>query len=235
MKNYYDESDPIREFGKRRIEIEKNSENEIKVSYKKTNVGKSLMTTFVMLWMMFFGVCIYLFWFLSEALDFNEQANYVSKPYKEEIEENKYESEETAKNEIKEESNIYNERHWYNGINLAELEIIIFRNKAGIPTLYLIDKSVKANWCEFTKLDPKYNKSANTIEINYEYIPEESLNALRNELLEGNFIYLGNEENGELYLLDTEDEYFVFATISDTNIIYGGGIGYYKDVFNFVY
>lgn len=234
MNNYYDENDPIQEFGKRRIKIEKYNENESKVSNKKSSAAKSLMTTFIMLWVFFFGVCIFLIWILSVSLDFDTQIKSDTKSY-DEIENYKYETNEEIKNEVEEDTNVFNEKHWYNGINLAELEVIIFKNGAGIPTLYLIDKSIQVNWCEFIKLDPRFNKSANTIEINYEYIPEESLNALRTELLDGEFSYLGNEKNGELYLLDTNDEYFVFAILSDTNIIYGGGIGEYRDVFDFVY
>ena len=234
MNNYYDENDPIQEFGKRRIKVEKYNENESKVSNKKSSAVKSLMTTFIMLWVFFFCVCIFLIWILSVSLDFDTQIKSDTKSY-DEIENYKYETNEEIKNEVEEDTNVFNEKHWYNGINLAELEVIIFKNGAGIPTLYLIDKSIQVNWCEFIKLDSRFNKSANTIEINYEYIPEESLNALRTELLNGEFTYLGNEKNGELYLLDTNDEYFVFAILSDTNIIYGGGIGEYSDVFDFVY
>lgn len=234
MNNYYDENDPIQEFGKRRIKVEKYNENESKVSNKKSSAVKSLMTTFIMLWVFFFCVCIFLIWILSVSLDFDTQIKSDTKSY-DEIENYKYETNEEIKNEVEEDTNVFNEKHWYNGINLAELEVIIFKNGAGIPTLYLIDKSIQVNWCEFIKLDSRFNKSANTIEINYEYIPEESLNALRTELLDGEFTYLGNEKNGELYLLDTNDEYFVFAILSDTNIIYGGGIGEYSDVFDFVY
>lgn len=208
MNNYYDENDPIQEFGKRRIRVEKDNENNTNVSHKKSNAVKSLMITFIMLWTFFFGVCFFLIWILSVSLDFDTDTSSVSEVYESEIEDYKYENNEVIKNEVEEDAKVINERLWYNGINLAELDIIIFKNGAGIPTIYLIDKNVQANWCEFTKLDSRYNKSANTIEINYEYIPEESLNALRTELLEGGFIYLGNEKNGEVYLLDTNDRHF---------------------------
>ena len=64
MNNYYDENDPIQEFGKRRIKVEKYNENESKVSNKKSSAVKSLMTTFIMLWVFFFCVCIFLIWIL---------------------------------------------------------------------------------------------------------------------------------------------------------------------------
>ncbi len=106
MNNYYDENDPIQEFGKRRIKVEKYNENESNVSNKKSSAVRSLITTFIILWISFFGVCIFLIWILSVSLDFDTQIKSDSKSY-DEIENYKYETNEEIKNEVQEDINVF--------------------------------------------------------------------------------------------------------------------------------
>lgn len=142
-----------------------------------------------------------------------------------------YQDEEILEEEPVEE---VNERLFYNGINLAELEVIIFANGSGIPALYKFDKTTKANWCKYIDADTRFNKYANVIEINYENIPKESIRMLKEELLRGEFLFVGEERNGDAYVLDTGDNHYVFAIISDTNIIYGGGVGEYSQALHLI-
>ena len=120
----------------------------------------------------------------------------------------------------------------YNNIILSHLEFITFENGSEIPTLYKFDKETKADSCKYTESDPRYNKSANTIEINYDFIPKESLDILKKSLLARNYIFMNDDLGSEIYVLDTNDDHYVFVVVLGSTIIYGGGTGNYKYAFD---
>lgn len=130
------------------------------------------------------------------------------------------------------EENVSSENTLYNNILMSKLEFISFENVGKIPSLYKFDTETKANSCKFTELDTRYKGVVNTLEISYDSIPEESLNSLKQSLINRNYTSIGYDLNGEIYVMPTENNQFLFVIISNTSIIYGGGNGNYENVFN---
>lgn len=211
------------------------------INYNTGNKNKStnsLISFYIIIYMtvlfMIGFTAIFITSFISSdnigAVDISQEDFYIN-PNIEREQMDYYQDEEIVVEEpLKEE----NEKLLYNGINLAELEVIIFANGSGIPALYKFDKTAKANWCKYIVEDTRFNKYANVIEINYEYIPTESVRMLKEELLRGEFLFVGKERNGDAYVLDTGDNHYVFAIISNTNIIYGGGVGEYSQALHLI-
>lgn len=114
----------------------------------------------------------------------------------------------------------------------SKSDFITFTNAGKIPTLYKFDKYTKANWCDFTELDPRFTFNVNTVQFNYPSIPELSKYDLSQGLINRNYKLVNNYQTGELYAINNENGYFLFVLISDRNIIYGAAQGNYEDVFN---
>ncbi len=120
----------------------------------------------------------------------------------------------------------------YDNVLFAKLEFIDFKNAGSIPTLYKYDKNTSANWCNYTELDHRFTFNVNTIQFNYENIPQGSKYNLTQGLINRHYELVNNYPTGELYAINRGNGYFTFVLVSSNDIIYGAAQGNYEDVFN---
>ena len=122
----------------------------------------------------------------------------------------------------------------FDNIGISELEFIEFNNAGKIPALYKFDKYTIANWCDFTELDSRFTFNVNTIQINYDNIPQLSKYKLTQGLENRHYELVNNYPTGDLYAINTANGYFMFVLISSNDIIYGAAQGNYEGVFNVI-
>ena len=108
----------------------------------------------------------------------------------------------------------------YEDIKISKLEYITFDDGTQIPTLHRFDKKTEAFACDFSELDSRYKNVADTLEIQYLSIPARSLELLEQSLIRRNYEYIGDDANGRVFVLSTE-EGCIFVVTSDKRIIYG--------------
>ena len=112
-----------------------------------------------------------------------------------------------------------------------KLNTITFDNVGSIVSLYKFDKITKANWCNFTEKDERFNGKANTFQVNYDYIPQSSINKLKNGLISRKFELIKEYSTGSVYAINTNKGASLFVLISEKDIIYGMFAGKYQDLF----
>ena len=116
-------------------------------------------------------------------------------------------------------------------VQFSRVPTITFDKAGSIPTLYKYDKNTKANWCDFTKLDPRFNGKANTVQVNYDTIPISSKEKLIKGLEDKYYQFVNSYPTGDLYAINTSSGYYLFVLISSNNIIYGAAYGDYHKIF----
>ena len=237
MRNYFESDNPIQEVGRKSIfgrtksfeeSDEYNFEKEME-EYKKSNSNINLINenlnyktsvtvdrfNYVIIAIAIFFVLLPLISMVWISINFSEPTSYVKE----------LPIEKSLGSKIPVLEDELDRQIYY------KLTSIEFDKAGSIIALYKFDKQTKANWCNFTENDERFNGMVNTFQINYDFIPDTSKEKLKEGLVIRDFDRIKEYATGSVYAINTDSGYFLFVLISENDLIYGSAKGKYQDLF----